>query len=65
MLNAEAFEEYGKWLEKFEPWLNDGEEYQLLDMADWGLKEGAPEEAKIAYAEYVADYERRKASGRR
>jgi hypothetical protein len=60
MYTSEAFDKF----DKFIPWLNkstDPRKSLSWDVA--GLKDGAPEEAKVAYADYLEMKKRRDERG--
>lgn len=51
MLTAEADEKF----DKFVPWLNENNDPNILQSyEERGLKDGAPEEVKAIYAEFLA-----------
>jgi hypothetical protein len=56
-------EAWEKW-DKFLPWLNKSTDPdKSLSWAEAGLKDGAPEEAKVAYADYLEMKKRRDERG--
>ena len=60
MYTAEAWE---KW-DKFLPWLNKSTDpHKSLSWVEAGLKDGAPEEAKAAYTDYLDMVKRRQERG--
>jgi hypothetical protein len=54
--------EYSENIAKFRPWLNE-RTHRSIPYEELGLKDGAPEEAKAAYAKYLKEEERRHERG--
>lgn len=61
-LNYEARKKFSL----FTPWLNDWADPNIFQpVAELGLKDGAPEEARAAYADFLAMVERSRQTGTR